>query len=253
MKGTVEGPDAILAASHQVELFDDELAAETYKRGILTLEPLRFSDRNPESAVRSVEKAVRSLSETGKKIILLGGEHSVTVGAVRAWSRNASTLSVLHLDAHADLRPSYENSEYNHACVMARILETCPAVSVGIRSLSLEAYQRIRVEKLHVYTMHRIRNEDWWMEAALSHLRDPVYITVDLDVLDPSVLPGVGTPEPGGLGWEEILRFLQLVFSKRKVVAFDVVELCPKSNSDISPFIAAKLIYRMMGYWTKQH
>ena len=211
---------------------------------------MNFADSDPERAVQIIEDTVSEYLRSGKKLVFLGGEHSVTVGVVRAFAQKDSNLSVLHLDAHADLRESYQRSRFNHACVTARLLESCPVVSVGIRSMSVEEFKRIQGEELSVYTVQKIRKQDWWMEAAVSHLTDRVYITIDLDVFDPYIVPGVGTPEPGGMRWEEVLAFLRLVFKQKQGGGFDVVELSPRAESDRSAFIAAKLIYRLIGYWT---
>jgi agmatinase len=249
-KGTCNGPAAILEASHQVELFDEELKTETFRRGIVTLEPMTWPDSDPEEAVGTIESAVFPLSQTGKKLIFLGGEHTLTVGTVRALRRSDPGISVLHLDAHADLRDSYEDSRYNHACVMARVLESCPGVSVGVRSMSAEEFNRIERESLPVFTIHSMKDQKDWIQRVLTRLTNRVYITLDLDVFDPSVIPGVGTPEPGGMGWDEVLNLLRTIFRTKQVTGLDVVELAPRSPNDRSAFITAKLVYRLIGYWT---
>jgi agmatinase len=180
---------------------------------------------------------------------MIGGEHTVTVGAVRAYRKHFPNLSVLHLDAHADLRESYEDSPLSHACAMARVRESCPFVSAGIRSLCQEEYNAIQREGLAVFDIHRMRGDDSWMDEALSRLGDTVYITLDLDALDPSVMPAVGTPEPGGMSWNQMTGFLRRAFSEKVVVGFDVVELCPLPGAEYGVFSAAKLFYRMIGYW----
>jgi agmatinase len=249
MKGTAEGPRALIEASHQVEYFDDELKVETYRRGIATLPPLKFKKDKPEAAVRLIEKQVGEILADSKRLAMIGGEHTVTVGAVRAYKKHFSNLSVLHLDAHADLRESYEDSPLSHACAMARVRESCPFVSVGIRSLCQEEYNSIRREGLAVFDIHAMRGDDSWMDEALSRLGDTVYITLDLDALDPSIMPAVGTPEPGGMDWNQTLRFLRRAFKEKVVVGFDVVELCPLPGAEYGVFGAAKLFYRMIGYW----
>ena len=252
MQGTGRGPEALLEASHQVELYDDELRSETWKRGIATLAPMVFEDAAPEGAVAQIENRVSEILKEDKRLAIIGGEHTVTVGTVRAYRNEYLDLSVLHLDAHADLRQEYEGSAYNHACVMARVADICPFVSVGIRSLCAEEADRIQRENLSIYGMHRLRRDDSWVEASLSALGDDVYITLDLDVFDPSVMPAVGTPEPGGMGWYEVLSFLRLIFERKRVVGFDVVELCPKPGAEHGAFTAAKLVYRILGYWAGQ-
>jgi agmatinase len=249
MKGTADGPRAMIEASHQVEFFDDELKIETYRRGIATLPPLKFKKDEPEKAVRLVEKQVGELLGENKRLAMIGGEHTVTVGAVRAYQKRFPDLSVLHLDAHADLRESYEGSPLSHACAMARVREVCPFVSVGIRSLCHEESNSIQRENLAVYDIHRMRNDESWMDEALSRLGNTVYITLDLDALDPSVMPAVGTPEPGGMDWNTAIRFLRRVFKEKVIVGFDMVELCPLPGAEYGVFAAAKLFYRMIGYW----
>ncbi len=248
LKGTAKGPSALLSASHQVELFDEELEKETYCQGIVTLSPLRVS-KSQEKALSEIENTVEWLLQEKKWPLLIGGEHTLTVGAVQAFSRLYKNFSVLHLDAHADLRHSYEGSTYNHACVMARVKELCPFVSVGVRSLSVEEAEEIQEDHLSVFTMEKLRNTADWETLSISQLSDTVYVTLDLDVLDPSVLPTVGTPEPGGMGWVELLCYLRKVFQEKHVVGVDVVELCPRPGMEYGVFSAAKLVYRMIGYW----
>ena len=249
IKGTTKGPDALMKASHQVELYDDELHVETYRHGIATLEPLKLNTKVPETAVERIEKEVTKILSEKEKLILIGGEHTVTVGAVRAHKKRYPSLSVLHLDAHADLREEYESSQYNHACVMSRIKEICPFVSVGIRSLCGEEAEQIRSESIPVFDIHAIRKNTNWIKDSIARLGDHVYITLDLDVLDPSVMPSVGTPEPGGMLWFELISYLKEVFKHKHVIGFDLVELSTKSEKDYGAFTAAKLLYRMIGYW----
>lgn len=248
LKGTAKGPLALLSCSHQIELFDDELERETYREGIVTLSPIRFS-KSQENALFSIERTIEFLLQDKKWPFLIGGEHTLTVGTIRAFSRIYNNLSVLHLDAHADLRDSYEGSPYNHACVMARVKEFCPFVSVGVRSLSKEEADEIVNHHFPVYSMEKMRKNEDWENLSLSQLSDTVYITLDLDVLDPSVVPTVGTPEPGGMGWFELLGYLRKVFREKQVVGVDVVELCPRSGLEYGIFSAAKLVYRMIGYY----
>ena len=250
MKGTARGPEALIEASRQVEYFDDELKAETYRRGIATLPPLRFKKDESAAAVLQIEKTTGELLDAGKRIALVGGEHTVTVGAVAAYKKRFRDLSVLHLDAHADLRESYEGSPFSHACVMARVKEICPFASVGIRSYSQEEANTIQREGLSVFDIHRLEKDDSWMEESIDRLGETVYITLDLDALDPSVMPAVGTPEPGGMGWFQTIRYLRRVFREKVVVGFDMVELCPQTSAEYGVFTAAKLFYRMIGYWT---
>jgi len=249
MKGTCEGSEALLLASHQVELYDDELNHETYKQGIATLAPMVLSQSEPEMAVDSIQTNVQSILTHKKKVILIGGEHTITVGAVRAYSELYADMTVIQLDAHADLRNQYEGSPYNHACVMARVRESCPFVSVGIRSLSVEESKQIQEENLHVFNMHGMRRNNQWMEDSLNHVSENVYVTIDLDVFDPFVMPAVGTPEPGGMDWYQFLTYLEKIFRQKNVVGFDIVELSPRIGAEYGVFAAAKLLYRLIGYW----
>ncbi len=249
MKGTARGPAALIQASHQVEFFDDELKTETFRKGIATLPALRFQGKSPKASVRLVEDRISEILQGEKKPLLIGGEHTVSIGAIQACRRMHPDLSVLHLDAHTDLRDTYEGSPYNHACVMARIIDTCPFVSVGIRSLSVEEYDRIENDKLQVYDIHRMRADIHWMQKSLEGIGDTVYVTLDMDALDPSIMPSVGTPEPGGLGWRECLDYLMRVFQEKRVVGLDVVELSPRKGTEHGVFTAAKLTYRLIGYW----
>lgn len=253
MTGTTEGPDALLKASHQVELFDDELKAETYKKGITTLKPLKLNKSDLMDSINEVTKKTTEILDAYKKTILIGGEHSLSVGSIRAVQSKFPDLHVLHLDAHADLRETYLGSPYNHACVMARIREICPFTSVGVRSISKEEAEMIQMGLLNVWDVHRLRKENNWIDTIINQLRGPIYITLDLDVFDPSVIPNVGTPEPGGMGWWETLYFLKQVFQRHQIVGLDLVELCPGAGPDYGVFNAAKLLYRLIGYWVMSY
>jgi agmatinase len=249
MRGTGHGPSALIQASHQIEFYDDELRAETFRSGIATLPPPRFSGKSIKTCLRLIDDQVTRVLQAGKKPFLIGGEHTVSIGAIRACHRKHPGLTVLHLDAHTDLRDSYEGSPFSHACVMARVAEFCPFVSIGIRSLSIEEAEQIETQMLHVFDMHRMQSDAAWAEKSLALLGDTVYVTVDLDVLDPSIMPAVGTPEPGGMGWRECLDLLRRVFSEKKVVGLDMVELCPRPGAEHGVYTAAKMAYRLAGYW----
>lgn len=247
--GTVDGPDALLKASHQVEFYDDELRIETCRRGIATIPPVDFSGCDQKRALDLVADRTGQILNAGKKPLLIGGEHSLSIGAVRALTALYSDLHVLHLDAHADLRNSYQNSPVNHACVMARIREICRFSSIGIRSLSSEEAETVRKGSLNIWDIHRIRRTPDWIGQVLGSFEGPVYLTLDLDVFDPAVIPNVGTPEPGGFWWQEALVFLKRIFQSHPVVGLDVVELCPSAGPNYGVFNAAKLVYRLIGYW----
>jgi len=246
VKGTQRGPAAIIKASTEMELYDEEMG-NVFETGICTLKPLDI-DESPESMTETTYKAIKNLLKDGKFIVTLGGEHSITSGIVRAFKEKYTELSVLQIDAHADLREDFEGSRHGHACAMKRTREICPVVQVGIRSLSFEESELIKKKSLKIFWAKDIVGNDAWFDEAISMLSKIVYITIDLDGLDPSIMPSVGTPEPGGLGYYQVLRLLKKVCSKRNVVGFDVVELCPDEQEISSDFTAAKLVYKLIGY-----
>jgi len=245
MKGADKAPCAIIEASAAMELYDIETHSEVYKRGIHTSPPLECR-RHPEEMVREVDEKVRELIEAGKFVVVLGGEHSVTIGALKAHANAFKNLSVLQLDAHLDMRDEYEGSRYNHACVMARAREICPAVQVGIRSMSAE--EKDKAPREDIFFAADIAGKNDWQARAVERLSRDVYISIDLDVFDPSVMPSTGTPEPGGLGWYEVVRFLRRVSEERRVAGFDIVELCPNVSDKAPDFTAAKLVYKLLSY-----
>lgn len=246
--GTREGPRAIITASQEVETYDEELDQETYQIGIHTLRELEPIMSGPQEMIASVQKRASELLQQEKFLVTLGGEHSLSLGLVQAFKERYPSLSVLQLDAHADLRDTYQGSPFSHASVMHRIQEIAPIVQVGVRSLSREESQLILERGLPVYFARDTRGGDDWMEKAIGKLSPRVYLTIDLDVLDPSIMPSVANPEPGGLSWEQILRFLRLLSINREVIGFDVMELCPIPGNIAPDFLAAKLIYRLIGY-----
>ncbi|NQU95602.1 MAG: agmatinase [Candidatus Omnitrophica bacterium] len=251
IKGARKGPEAIIEASTNMELFDDELQAETYKIGIYTAPPLEFNaPTTPEKAIANVKDAVKEVFDAGKFPVLLGGEHSITVGAVKAAKEAFNEISVLHLDAHYDLRDEYNGSKYNHACVARRLVKICPIVEVGVRNLSKEEKDFLDTSPsdVKVISVYDILDSPDWKKEASGALKDNVYITIDLDVLDPAIMPSVGTPEPGGFGWYEFMDFLKIVTKDKKIIGFDVVELSPKEGFIAPDFLAAKIIYRLLGY-----
>ncbi len=250
--GTRNGPQAIIAASKHVELYDDELDCEPYAWGIHTLLEMETDNRNPDEMFQSIREMGKRLAASDKLIVTLGGEHSITPGMVAAFAEVYDPISVLQLDAHADLRDEYGGTRYSHACSMRRVLEHCPAVQVGIRSLSRPEMRFIQREGLPVFFMRDMRKQANWIDDAIEHLAENVYVTIDLDVFDPSIMPSIGTPEPGGLLWDEMLKFLRMLAQKRRIVAFDVVELSPQSGNTAPDFLAAKLVYKLMGYIFKR-
>jgi agmatinase len=244
--GTRWGPRAILDASRNMELWDDELGA-TYRAGIHTLPEVEPTALGPEAMAARVEQAVDWILERGKLPAILGGEHSITAGAVRAAARRFGDLSVLQFDAHADMRDRYLDSPYSHACVMRRVRESVPAASVGIRSCSEEEAVFLRAHPAPIWSPRDFRalRGDW--KPILSALTGTVFVTFDLDALDPGALPATGTPEPGGLDWYEAVDLLRAVAARSRIVGFDVVELAPIPGQVASDFLAARLAYRLIG------
>lgn len=242
-KGADRGPEAIRAASPYVERYDIETGTEIYTAGIAE-HPAAITISDSESMIHAVREAVSGYLRRGAIPVVLGGEHSVSIGAVMAASAAYKSLSVLQLDAHADLREEYEGSRYNHACVMARVREVCPSVAVGIRSMDIS--ERHCAEPV-IYAQRIAEGTGQWIEEAVGNLSDDVYITIDLDVFDPSIMPSTGTPEPGGLGWYQVLALLRAVAGSRRIVGFDIVELCPDGHHS-ADFLAAKLLYKVMTY-----
>ncbi|MCF8365792.1 MAG: agmatinase [Bacteroidales bacterium] len=244
-KGADNGPEAILEASANMELYDIETDSEVYKIGIHTADPV-LEKSSPEKMVNAVEKASIKFLDQGKFIVGLGGEHSISSGFVRACSRYYNNLSVLQLDAHTDLRPEYEGTPYSHASVMSRISEICPFVQVGIRSM--DTIEKPFLRKENLFLAEDIFDNDLWLEKAIGGLSDNVFITIDLDVFDPSIMPSTGTPEPGGLLWYQTIKFLKKVIGEKNVIGFDVVELAPVKTNRAPNFLAAKLIYKLLTY-----
>jgi len=249
-KGTEQGPFAIFQASRQVELFEPELGIEPAQIGICSIAPLKLRGLSPKSAVKKVEEAVRAVLKKGKKPVLLGGEHSLSIGAVRAGLQFFPGLEVLHLDAHSDLREQYEGDSYSHASVMRRILELgVKSISVGVRSLSKAEYDLIQAKELKVYLAHQLKAVNGWEEMIVRQLGKKIYITLDLDVLDPSEMPGVGTPEPAGLHYQDLIRLIKaLANSGKEVIGIDLVELAPIKGEVVSEFGCARLLYQLLGW-----
>lgn len=248
--GSRRGPGAILDASANMELYDEELRKETYLAGIHTLVPLAADARGPEEMVASVREQITRVLVHGKIPVMLGGEHSISLGAVQAMQEKYPALSVLQLDAHADLRDSYQGSPYSHAAVARRIAEICPLVQVGIRSMSVEEAVFMAAGTVRTLTVDTIRADKGWQEKVLEYLSGDVYVTIDLDVFDPAIMPSTGTPEPDGLAWRDVLSLLRKLSRRRLIRGFDVVELAPVPGLVAPDFLAAKLVYRLMGYLT---
>jgi len=244
-KGADKGPKAFLAASENMELYDIETDSEVYKNGVF-LAPDITEDSSPEAMVEEVHKIVKSFINKNKFVTAFGGEHSVSIGTIRAFNESFDNLTVLQLDAHADLRKTYEGSSCNHACAVYEASQTTNLIQVGIRSM--DTVEKTVMDTDKVFFAHNLSNNEYWMENAVELMTDNVFITIDLDVFDPSILPSTGTPEPGGLFWHETLEFLRKVFKEKNVVGFDIVELCPNEREKSSDFLAAKLYYKMLSY-----
>jgi len=248
--GTRWGPRAIIAASRNMEVWDDELGP-TYRKGIHTLPDLEPTATGPEAMVERVEHAVAWILDRSKIPVMLGGEHSLSGGAVRAAAARIEKLSVLQIDAHADMRDTYLDSPHSHAAVMRRIRERVPAVSVGIRSYSEEEAEYLRARPVPMWSTRQFRALEGDWAPILDALTANVYVTFDVDGLDPSIMPATGTPEPGGLDWFEAVDLLKAVSERSRIVGMDVVELAPMPGQVASDFLAARLTYRMIGLATR--
>ncbi len=251
LAGARNGPQAILDASRAVELYDHELDGEPYTIGVHTAAPLALSAAGPQAALAELRKAYARYAATGKFVVMLGGEHSVSVAPIREWAarlrRQKRALSVLQLDAHGDLRDEWEGTPYSHACAMRRVVDTVSLVQVGIRAIAAEERATMRKHRVTTVFAEEMAASDKWQSRALAALGPDVYLTVDVDFFDPSLVPSTGTPEPGGGDWYTTLRFLGRVFRERNVVAADVVELAPTPGLAAPDFLVAKLVYKVIG------
>jgi agmatinase len=245
IKGADKGPEAIMEASVNLEFYDIETDSEAHLFGIHTVEPI-IERRSPEALVDAVYNRIIFLLRQKKFPVIVGGNHTVSIGSARAFSEHFENLSILQLDAHSDLRQEYEGSAFNHACAIARMREVAPVIQVGIRSMSREEASDADWDR--IFPAHELYVDKTKYEKAIDMLTDNVYITIDLDVFDPSLIPSTGTPEPGGPGYNEIMNFLKEVIWKRNVVGFDVVELCPNPANKAPDFVAAKIIYQLLSY-----
>lgn len=246
-KGAAAAPDAVLKASHYLELFDEVLDDEPCRVGIATIAEPEIPD-HPAAMRDALASLTGALFDQGKFVVVIGGDHSITGGTVQALADRHAAFGVLQLDAHADLRDSYDGSPLSHACVMARIREITPhTVQIGIRSMSAGESRLVKDQNLSLCTMHRLRKDGFNLAAALRPLPENLFVTVDVDVFDWSVIASTGTPEPGGMLWDECLDLLEVVFRRKTVIGFDVVELAHRDHDPNSPFATAKLIYKMIG------
>lgn len=244
-KGADKGPEAFLEASENMELYDIETDSEVYLQGIHLVDPIT-ENTTPEAMVEAVHEITKKYIKKNKFVTVFGGEHSISIGTIRAFNEMFEDLTVLHIDAHADLRESYEGSMCNHACAVYEASQNTNLIQVGIRSM--DSIEKTVMDEDKTYFAHEMAQDDNWMDSAIDQMTDNVFITFDLDAFDPSIMPSTGTPEPGGLLWYETLEFLKQVFEEKNVVGFDIVELCPNKNEKSSDFLAAKLYYKMLSY-----
>ena len=246
--GSRHGPQAIIDASQYLELYDLDLDCDVYEVGISTLPEVRPLLGSPQDMIDRVYQVVKRLVDKGKLVVLLGGDHSLSLGAVRAYREAFPTLSVLQLDAHTDLRDEYLGTAYGQACVMRRILELCPISQVGIRSLSREEGRFLKQNSLTPFYMSTSISHSASVDRIVSSLGPDVYVTIDVDVLDPSIMPAVGTPEPDGMSWRQLLDVLESVALHKHIVGFDLMEFCPSQGPNSCAFLLAKLAYKVIGY-----
>jgi agmatinase len=252
--GAAEGPRAILAASDQLEMYDEELDCCPDALGLHTLAPVDCAGATPEQAMQRIHAAALPPLRDGKFLVTLGGEHSISYGVFTAQQAVRSRpFSLLQIDAHADLRPSYQGTPHSHASIMARAHDLgLPFVQVGLRAVSQPERDFLRASGLeaNVFWAHDIaaRADERWMDEALERLGEDVYVTLDVDGLDPTIMPATGTPVPGGLGWYPTLRLLRKVAARRRIVGFDVTELAPLPGLHAPDFLVARLVYKLIGY-----
>jgi agmatinase len=246
--GTRNGPREILQASSHMELWDEELGLDVHSVGLFTLPEMELPFGELEPLMDEIRRVATEIFSRDKFLVTLGGEHSITPPLVAAAAAKYPGLHLLQIDAHADLRDSYMGTPHNHACAIRRSLEYAPATQVGIRSLSTEEAEAAPRLKTTIFYDHMMRQDPNWVMRVVDSLGDPVYITIDVDAMDPAIMPATGTPEPGGLSWYEMLTLLRATISARTVVGVDVVELSPLPGLMAPNFLCAKLIYKMLGY-----
>jgi len=244
-KGADKGPKAFLEASENMELYDIATDSEVYKEGIYLADSI-VENSSPEKMVNEVHQITKKYINKNKFVTLFGGEHTISIGTIRAFNECFDNLTVLQIDAHADLRDQYQGTLYNHACAVYEANQTTNLVQVGIRSMDISEKRRMNLDK--VFFAHDMALNEFWMDDVIDQLTQNVFITFDLDAIDPSLLPSTGTPEPGGLFYYETLEFLKRVFKEKNVVGFDMVELCPNEHEKSSDFLAAKIYYKMLSY-----
>jgi len=245
-KGADRGFEVFLEAAENMELYDIETDSEVYNKGIHIL-PAVNEQESSEAVHAAVLESTRKILTYGKLPTFFGGEHAVSIGIIEAFREKYPDLTVLQLDAHADLRSSYDGSAYNHACAMHRASQQGNLVQVGIRSMDSSELEYL--DRDRCFLAEEMHGNDNWMEQSISLLTGPVYISIDLDVFDPSVMPATGTPEPGGMLWYDVIRYLRKVFSSRQIVGFDIVEFAPVESLHAPGFMIAKLYYKLLSYY----
>jgi agmatinase len=248
VSGTRNGPHEILQASSHMELWDDEMKADIHGIGIYTLPEMELPFGEMAPLVDEIERVAYEVIGRDKFLVTIGGEHSITPPLVSAAARKYPGLSVLQIDAHADMRDSYMGTIHNHACAMRRSLQHAGVTQVGIRSLSTEEAEALPKLKSRVFYDADMRRDPKWIDAVVESLANDVYVTIDVDGLDPAIMPATGTPEPGGLSWPEITSLLRTVAERRRIVSADVVELSPIPGMIAPNFLCAKLIYKLLTY-----
>jgi len=247
IKGADKGPEAFLEASENMELYDIETQTEVYRKGVFLADAVT-ENQSPEAMTEAVHKAVKSYLELGKFVTMFGGEHSVSIGSIRAFIEKFDNLTVLQYDAHADLRPEYHGSKCNHACAVYEASKKANLIQVGIRSMDIEEEEHM--DRFKTFFAHDIAADrsNAWMREVDDNCTENVYITIDLDVFDSALMPSTGTPEPGGLDWYSIIDSIKLIVKNKNVVGFDIVELCPNPVNKAPDFLAAKLYYKILSY-----
>jgi len=245
IKGADKGFDAFIEASENMELYDIETDSEVYKKGIHILDEIS-ENSSPEKAFKAVYQKTKELLKSNKYLTFVGGEHSISIGIIKAFYEKYNNLTVVQLDAHADLRASYLDSPFNHACALYDASKNTNLIQIGIRSMDISEKENMNFS--NVFFAEEMYQNNSWMEKSISKMTNDVYVTLDLDVFDPSIMPSTGTPEPGGMLWNEIIIFLNKLFTKKNVVGFDIVELAPIDNIVAPNYLVAKLYYKMLSY-----
>lgn len=249
-KGANNGFEAFMDACDNMEIYDIETNSEVYEKGVFIL-PEISEDSSAEAMFKAVYKRTNESLKTGKFLTAFGGEHSVSIGIIKAFYEHYNDLTILQIDAHADLRPEYGGTPYNHACAVHDASKNTNLIQVGIRSMDTVELPFLNREKC--FFAEDMFHSKTWMEESINLMTDKVYITFDLDALDPSIMPATGTPEPGGLNWNTTITYLKKVFSKKEVVGFDLVELAPIEGLTAPQFLVAKLYYKMLSYKFYSH